>query len=566
VSFIQVDADQVGHLRRVYGGAALPQGRIIAAHGENGFQADVLPPGSLKFSPFIRLTHDFQEFPLVEVPAGSYARLEASDGAPMQGDQVLADAWPESIAAQMLDAEYFLSGVEHGMNARGQRGAQTSILTPGRYPLNLYLWRAVIRTPEGETVYDRTGVHHTQKPVNATSEAQSTSVIVVPAGYVGVVKSNVTERMNSCVENRPAQTQEDVRVSLVPNGCRGVWRNPLFPGAYYMNRDAYEVRLVDTRVSQWEYKGGYTARRINLTVDQRGEILQTSTSEQIAQPRESADSAVFVRVEGWDIPQELRVLVQVRPENAAAVVASLGGLQEIEDRIITPMIRSVVRNVVGSEIVVNGERRATKALDLIDQREAIENTIEQIVRVESSRAGVDIMQLRFGESVIPPELLVARRREQLAQQLRQAYQQETIAQTERAKTEAARAEANQQDQLVAARIAVQVAHQRIQERTSLGEAEKAFLELLAAGQRAQSDVLGRENAMALEALKQVLTTLREKPELASLLTRLVPQTLVMNSGTGSASAGAGLEGAAAILGGALGMGGPVAGQGARSTR
>ena len=161
-------------------------------------------------------------------------------------------------------------------------------------------------------------------------------------------------------------------------------------------------------------------------------------------PREAADRAVMVRVEGWDVPQELRVLVQVTPTNAPFVVASVGGLGEIEDRVVTPMIRSVVRNVVGSEIVVAGQRRATRVLDLVDQRDAIETTIERLVREEALKAGLEVNQLRFGESVIPPELLVARRREQLAQQLRQAYQQETIAQEERVKTEQARATADQQ--------------------------------------------------------------------------------------------------------------------------
>jgi hypothetical protein len=179
-------------------------------------------------------------------------------------------------------------------------------------------------------------------------------------------------------------------------------------------------------------------------------------------------------------------------------------------------------------------------LDLVDQRDAIETTIERLVREEALKAGLEVNQLRFGESVIPPELLVARRREQLAQQLRQAYQQETIAQEERVKTEQARATADQQRELVRAQIAVQVSERTMAERQNLGEAERRYLESLARGQEAQANVLGPSNALLLQALQQILATLREKPELIQLAPRLVPQTLVTGGGTG-------LEGIAAML-------------------
>lgn len=37
VSVVQVAADEVGHLRRIYGGRSLPAGRVIAADRENGY-------------------------------------------------------------------------------------------------------------------------------------------------------------------------------------------------------------------------------------------------------------------------------------------------------------------------------------------------------------------------------------------------------------------------------------------------------------------------------------------------------------------------------------------------
>jgi len=537
VSVVQVAADEVGHLRRIYGGRSMPAGQVIATGGENGFQAEVLPPG-VSFRPLIRLTHDLDRLPMVEIPNGAYGRIQAADGAPMPSDQVLADSWPEAEAARMLDARWFLGEAAPGAGPRGQRGVQTSILKPGRYPLNLYLFQVDVRLPEGRTTYSREGARVFGAGTAAADGA--TVVTEVPAGHVGVVKSNVSERGRACAEERAAPAAEALTVALVPNGCRGVWREPLLPGAFYLNRDAHAVTLVDVRLQTWEYRGGYDERRINLTVDQRGEIQQSATTRDVPTPPEAADRAVFVRVEGWDVPQELRVLVQVTPHNAPFIVASIGSMAEVEDRVVTPMIRSVVRNVVGSEIVVGGARRPTRVLDLVDQRDAIESTVERMVREEAAKTGLEVNQLRFGESVIPPELLVARRREQLAQQLRQAYGQETVAQEERVKTEQARATADQQRDLVRAQIAVQVSERTMAERQNLGEAERRYLEALARGQEAQANVLGPGNALLLQALQQVLATLKEKPELVGMAGRLVPHTVVAGGGTG-------LEGVAAML-------------------
>ncbi len=79
------------------------------------------------------------------------------------------------------------------------------------------------------------------------------------------------------------------------------------------------------------------------------------------------------------------------------------------------------------------------------------------------------------------------------------------------------------------------------ERQNLGEAERRYLEALARGQEAQAGVLGPGNALLLQALQQVLATLKEKPELVGMAGRLVPHTVVAGGGA------TGLEGVAAML-------------------
>ncbi len=523
-SFVLVDADKVGHMKRIYGYKELPPGRILALDGQKGPQAQILGPG-FHFIPLVQVLYKIESFNLVKVPEGYYGEIVAVDGLPMPDGMYIAPQIPDKDLAAMLQAETFLT-------RGGYRGPQETVLKPGEYRLNRYLFQVRVD--------------------------KSTSATVIPAGHVGVVKSNVFKPGTQCIEQEVKAADGAIEgalsVPLVPPGCVGIWKDPILPGAYYLNRKAYEVSLVDTRVKTWEYKGGFTKRIIDLSVDQQGNIRQVERTEQQSVPKEAADRAVFVKVEGWDIPQELRVLVQVNPKNAPIVVGAVGGLAEIEDRILTPVIRSIVRSVAGSEIELPDPkdptrriRRPTRVLDLIDNRDALEQTIEAAVKREGRKAGVDIQEIRLGEPAIPPELLVSRLREQLAEQLTKAYERESAAQSKRIETEQARATANEQPRLVEAQIAVQVAGQREKERATLGRAERQFLEELARGQQAQALVLGQDRVAMLQALEKLLATLEKKPELVGLVGRLVPHTVVGSGGS------EGLAGAAAILGGVLGQ-------------
>ena len=82
-SYVIIDADKVGHLKRVYFGEAMPPGQIIAFAGQKGPQAEVLPPG-FKFKLLLNILYDVEELPIVQVPEGNYGFAVASDGAPLR--------------------------------------------------------------------------------------------------------------------------------------------------------------------------------------------------------------------------------------------------------------------------------------------------------------------------------------------------------------------------------------------------------------------------------------------------------------------------------------------------
>ena len=492
-SFVTVDANEVGLLKRIYLAPELPAGKIIAAYEEKGPQSQILGPG-FHFKPLIRILYDVDFAPVVEIPEGQYGLLVAKDGLPLMDDQFLANPWPEGKFTDMLNADFFLT------DGKGQKGPQLDVLRPGRYRLNSYLY-----------------------------SVESRPALDVPTGHVAVIRSNVQTKAECprAVEVT-GRTGQSVAIPIVPKGCVGVWDEPLPPGRYYLNEKAYVATIIPTRLQTWTYVGGYTNRKINLRVDNDGKIFQEEVSREVPVPADAADRSITVRVEGWTVPVDMRVVVQVHPKNAPKVVASVGDLQRVEDNIITPAIRDILRTIGGDS--------QRKVLDFVENRDEITELVEQTIALEGEKAGVTIQEVRMGEPAIPPELLVATLREQLATQLNKTYQKEREAQKERIAVERERATADQQNSLVRAEIRKQAAVHKMEQLRLEGEGQKLKLQEIAKGQKAIAEVLGRDHTMQLQALEKALEAASDSPE-------LVKVPVVQVNGADS-----GYEGAAAVLG------------------
>src|ERR1700719_1734332 len=546
-SFVFVPDGHLGHLFRVYGGGPLTDGRIVAANGENGQQAEVFTPGfhARALLNVIYTVDTTQQEVLIR--QGKVGVLTARDGAPLRSGQAFADPFPPKYGYQMLDPTTFLGN-------GGQRGPQLTLLTPGIWRINRYLWDVV--------------------------EADATEV---NAGYVGVVKSNVYADIDfgtlKAVKPEKCDPVAGKEVSagrvdapIVPVACIGVWKDSLQPGKYYFPPAAFLITEIDTRAQVWSYAGGYKRSNIALTVDSKGEIVQTRTEENVPIDKDNADRAVFVKMEGWDVPLELRVVAQVSPAEASCVVAGVGTLKDVEDRLLTPSIRAITRDVAGGTYEVteakvdeNGKpvldndgkpifvtvNRPTKVLDLINQRPLIEGEIERRIRPEAQKSCITIREVRLGEPAIPPELLVAVRREQLATQLAKAFIQEKGAQEKRIESDKAKATADQQSDLVRAEIGVQTSLQNAQALRNQGQGERDKLTLISEGQKEQTTVLGVDATVRLRQYELMVERLfgfiDKHPEVltAALANahKFVPER-VTNLGGGGGEA---LVGAAAIL-------------------
>lgn len=522
-SFVIVGDKEVGHLNRVYMGSTMEPGQIIALPWQKGPQARVLTAG-FHFLPFIRVTHDLEMLEILSVPEGSYGFVTAKDGIPMPKGQFIADEWES--AKDMVNALTFMGYEEdkEWSGPKGTKGPQLTVLPPGDYRVNRYLF-----------------------------EVNGYEATDVPIGHVAVIKSNVGKEYTGSPILPAGIDKTNLSVPIVPEGFRGVWAKVLKPNKYYLNKKAYDVTIIPTQVQTWKYIGGYTRRFIDLSLTDDGKIEQSIRSETIPMPEGAADYSILLRVENWDIFQDARIQVQVTPENAPFVVAAAGGLREIEDKIMTPTFRSILRNEVAKEVedekeVYNKDTkemeivkyfRPRKVMDLYYRREQTETAVETKLIPEGAKYGLTVIETRFGDPVPPPELLIPGKRKQLAESLVSTYRQEKMAQEERVLTEKERARANQQNELMKSEIGITVANNNAEAREKEGLGEEKYMKALARGQEAQANVLGKRAALELAVIEKILTAAQANPDLVKY-----PNTLVISGQGGMGS----LEGAAAILG------------------
>lgn len=488
-SYINVPEDHFAVLNRIYFADTLPAGRVMMYDGEKtykGPQPTYITSG-FHAKLFVRVLNDISYVELTEVPAGQYLMLTAKEGNSLPDGEFMAPEWNLPVN-DMIQPTVFLS-------SGGYKGRQLTVLPPGKYLIHPDLW-----------------------------SAKFGKALQVDTGEVAVIRSNV--RVNHNIDCSPivdtGSAGGDFSSTLVPNGCKGTWVDPIGPGAYYLNEDAFTVATQTTRALSWNYKGGYARREVSLKVDDSGNIDQTESSSNIPVHDSYADTAAIVRTkDGWTIPVEIRIIAQVYSKDAPRVIAGVGSLQAVEDRVVSPIVFDITRQIGG----------ISDAKDLVNKRAEIVEALEQAVIPEAYKAGVTVQEVRLDEIVLPPELLLPGRRAQLATSLANTYADEKRAADQRAASERAKALADQQHKVVTAEMEAQAAAKR-------GQGIRDEMIQIAKGQEEQKNVIGTAATVQLQMLQLFLEAAKTNPDIIK-----VPVIDVKSNGDNNT------DGMAAILGG-----------------
>lgn len=463
-------------------GRPLPVGKIIATEGETGIQAEVLPAGwRWGYWPVV---YDVQTRDEIEVPAGYVGLVESRDGLPLEPGQVFApEVDPGEFTRLIEDAAYFLG--EGG----GRKGAQSNVLTAGRYRLNTALF-----------------------------DVRLVPTTDVPNAAVAVLKANFGSPAS--VVRPVADTEEPVR--LAAPGEKGVRQDPLEPGSYPINPAAFEVTLVSTRETIVRFTSA--ARAGGLVVEQnvqapaRPASQPAPSAQRRVAPMEDAARAsdlgkagpaavgpqseereITVRTsDGFTFPVDVRIEYKIDPADAPVVVAKLGSDGNPLLSKMNSTVRAIFRN--------NAE--SVTALDYVNQRSEQERRSLAMLREEMSRVGVTIVAVRIGDvgdEATLGDLLKTQRDRQIAIEERQTFQIQQAAAEQRKELTRAQQEAEEERRLATASYEVQIAEQDRQRRLIAARAEAEAIETEAKGRaeafKLVAEQIGRSNAALVELLK-----------------------------------------------------------------
>jgi regulator of protease activity HflC (stomatin/prohibitin superfamily) len=464
-SSVSIGNDEVGIISKRFG-TDLPTGHIIARNGERGPQQEILGPGwHFGFIPFLYEVHTE---PITNIPPNTVGIVTARDGKALPEGETFAPAW--SNVQDMLDAEKFLAG-------SGFRGPQTTILPPGSYRFNTALF-----------------------------QVRTIPALQVAAGTVAVIKSN-TGRLPTDDEIAKWHTPVVNGVALVPRDHRGVWSQPLTPGAYYLNTEAFVPVMVKT-----------TQRSYSYSASSGREISAPSAAQRVVTANGGGYQswAVSVRTkDGFSFPVDVRMLCAVEAANAPYLVALLGNpdavvrddqeeetLETLESKVVLPVIRAVMRNVAES----------LTALEFVNNRSTIEKTATQQITAELARYkltcdGVYVGQIHLDVTDAGQKLMATQTDKQVALNQEQLYNQQRQAEVARATLVRATEEAEQQKFLAAAEYKVSIEKQNARSMVERANGEADAARITGKGRadayKAMVESLGPNAVAQLEMLKLV---------------------------------------------------------------
>ena len=457
-------------------GKALPDGRLLALHGEAGFQARLLPPGWHFF--LWRWQYKVVRVRNLVVAPGEIALVVAADGATIPAGRILGREVP---CDDFQDAEAFL-------RAGGERGRQLGFLRAGTYRINPALFEVITaRDAErhgmeasmlrvrhiapnrvgivttldgmpidsgdvagamvlghdsfqrGQAFIDAGGRRGLQEQVLLSGAwnlnpwfvfVEESAMTEVPIGYVGVVVSYV---------GSPHLDVSGVAFKhgdLVKPGHKGVWVEPLLPGKHPINSRIMKVELVPT---------------INI-------VLNWAARSEAHQYDDRLSSILVRSKDGFSFAIDVSQIIHISAQEAPRVISRVGSVQNLVDHVLQPIVGNYFRN----------SAQECSVLDFLSARSERQRMAYLAIKGALAAYDVECIDTLIGDIAPPAELMKTQTDRKIADECQRTYEVQREAQIKRQDLERETAVANMQAEVVRSEQAVRIATQQ-----ALAEAEHA---------------------------------------------------------------------------------------------
>ena len=453
--------------------------QFIAAGGQKGPQVDILTPGvyriltqsgsidgSTETKPGLFMVRLFEATVINENGVGI---VEALDGAPLNPRDYVA----ESIAGH----DNFQDGHEF-IGSGGQRGPQKDILLPGTYYINPLLFKVIpetakeIQPGEVAVVVSNVGRDPSEEVRRemAAKVRQRMEREEREQAEQSVARLDMLDDSRSAEEIKadlltgdPADQRLDEgahEAYVVPEGYRGIQETVVGPGRYYVNTLAITPIVIPTTNQTVEWTAGEVANTFN--------------------PFE------VISKDGFTMQLEVRVVFRVKPEDAPFMVAKIGGIERLIQNVMHPLIDSIFRN----------QASESSAMAYLQNRHEEQERAEARVRAHLLKYHVDVVNVLICHIHLPEELMKTQTEKILAEQRQNMYNAQREAEEKRIQLEKTKSQADNQKDLMAATVGVEIAGKRAEQRKAEGEGEAHYIQQTGRAEAEKVRLMGEAQGVA----------------------------------------------------------------------
>lgn len=524
---------------------------FIGNGGQKGPQVEILTPGTYRILTqsvpimggdpkpglfFVRL------YDATAINENNIGLVEALDGAPLD---------PRDYVATPIEGHDNFQDCNEFITRGGQRGPQKDILLPGTYYINPLVFKVINETAKevkpGEVAVIVSNIG--KDPSEEIRQQMANKVRERMEREEQQHISQAAARLDKLDDERRtmAEIEEDLKITdpadmrldegaheayVVPEGFRGIQEVVVGPGRYYVNTLAVSPIIIPTTNQTVEWTAGESAA-------------------------DTFNPFEVISKDGFTMQLEVRVVFRVKPEDAPFMVAKIGSTDRLIQNVMHPLIDSIFRN----------QASESSAMAYLQNRHEEQERAEARVRAHLLKYHVDVVNVLICHIHLPEELMKTQTEKILAEQRQNMYDAQREAEEKRIQLEKTSAHANNQKDLMAATVGVEISAKRAEQRKAEGEGEAHYI--LATG-RAEAEkvrLMGEAQGVAYHeqvnalgaqgvALVETLKVIGDKG------VRITPDILA-SGGSGDGSSGIGTLLLLSLFRDRLGIEAPAAGNGTK---
>ncbi|MBA3805424.1 MAG: hypothetical protein H0X14_06895 [Acidobacteria bacterium] len=499
---------------------------FISSGGQKGPQVEILTPGTYRIlTNSVDIANNnivksglfnIRLFDATVIDENVIGLVEALDGAPLDPRDYVAT--PVQGHDNFQDCNEFITG-------GGQRGPQKDILLPGTYYINPLVFKVIresakeVKPGEVAVIVSNIGKDPGEEvrrimaaKVRERMEREEQAHVEQAAARLDKLadeKRNVNEIQEDLMSGDPADRRLDEgahEAYVVPEGYRGIQETVVGPGRYYINTLAISPIVIPTTNQTVEWTTGDATDTFN--------------------PFE------VISKDGFTMQLEVRVVFRVKPEDAPFMVAKIGSIDKLIQNVMHPLIDSIFRN----------QASESSAMAYLQNRHEEQERAEARVRAHLLKYHVDVVNVLICHIHLPAELMKTQTEKILAEQRQSMFDAQREAEEKRIQLERITAQANNQKDLMAATVGVDIAGKRSEQRKAEGDGEAHYILATGKAEAEKVRLMGEAQGVAYHeqvnalgaqgvALVETLKVIGEKG------VRITPDVMASGSGDGAGNLG-----------------------------